>query len=113
MDVTHGGGDVHARTGVPAARLAVRLRKRRAVVGRSPACRQTGAPVGAGAACGLRDNARVPGARTPPQPRRTGAVDVPGPPLPGWPEVTGREYEPGNRAHVVIDTAGRTPRSPR
>ncbi|MEU6591095.1 AAA family ATPase [Streptomyces sp. NPDC046881] len=40
---------------------------------------------------------------------RTRTVDVPGLPLPGWAEVTGRRYEPWNRAHVVVDTAGRPP----
>ncbi|MGW2465061.1 AAA family ATPase [Streptomyces argyrophyllae] len=40
---------------------------------------------------------------------RTRTGDVTGMPLPGWPEVTGREYEPWDRDHVVVDTAGRTP----
>ncbi|WP_225825687.1 AAA family ATPase [Streptomyces naphthomycinicus] len=39
----------------------------------------------------------------------TRTTDVAGLPLPGWREVTGREYEPWNRAHLVIDTAGRGP----
>lgn len=34
--------------------------------------------------------------------------DVPGLRLPGWDEVTSREYEPWQRKHIVVDTAGRT-----
>jgi len=36
-------------------------------------------------------------------------VDVPGLKLPGWAQLTGREYEPWDRDHLVIDTATRTP----
>lgn len=34
--------------------------------------------------------------------------DIPGLRLPTWEEVTGREYHPWDREHLVIDTAGRT-----
>jgi predicted kinase len=36
-------------------------------------------------------------------------VDVPGLTLPDWAQITGREYEPWDRDHLVIDTASRTP----
>lgn len=36
-------------------------------------------------------------------------VDIPGLRLPGWQEVVDREYEPWNREHIVIDTAGDDP----
>ncbi|MDT7840402.1 AAA family ATPase [Streptomyces justiciae] len=39
----------------------------------------------------------------------TRPVDVPGLPLPGWEEIVGREYEPWERARVVVDTAGQAP----
>ncbi|MGW2572179.1 AAA family ATPase [Streptomyces sp. NPDC001537] len=39
------------------------------------------------------------------------SVDIPELPLPGWAEVTGREYEPWDRECIVVDTAGATPRS--
>ncbi|MBE8477248.1 AAA family ATPase [Streptomyces justiciae] len=39
----------------------------------------------------------------------TRSVDVPGLPLPGWEEIVGREYEPWERARVVVDTAGQAP----
>ncbi|MEU1193506.1 AAA family ATPase [Streptomyces sp. NPDC005859] len=40
---------------------------------------------------------------------RARTVDVPGLPLPGWEQITGREYEVWARDRVVVDTAGRTP----
>ncbi|GAA4059433.1 AAA family ATPase [Streptomyces shaanxiensis] len=36
-------------------------------------------------------------------------VDIPGLPLPDWPQVLARAYEPWEREHVVIDTAGQSP----
>jgi hypothetical protein len=36
-------------------------------------------------------------------------VDISGLRLPDWEQITGREYEPWDRAHLVIDTATRTP----
>jgi predicted kinase len=38
----------------------------------------------------------------------TRTTDVPGLKLPTWEDVVGREYHPWDRAHLVIDTAGRT-----
>jgi predicted kinase len=38
--------------------------------------------------------------------RRT--ADIPGLELPTWEEVVGREYDPWDGEHLVIDTAGRT-----
>ncbi|MFJ9376541.1 AAA family ATPase [Streptomyces sp. NPDC101455] len=38
------------------------------------------------------------------------AVDLPDLPLPDWEEVRRREYEPWNREHVTLDTAGDGPR---
>ncbi|MBB6555508.1 AAA family ATPase [Nonomuraea rubra] len=38
---------------------------------------------------------------------RTG--DIPGHRLPGWGEVVEREYEPWDRDHITVDTAGQTP----
>jgi predicted kinase len=35
-------------------------------------------------------------------------ADIPGARQPTWEEVAAREYQPWDRAHVVIDTAGRT-----
>jgi predicted kinase len=40
---------------------------------------------------------------------RTREVDIPGLRLPDWEQITGREYEPWNRGHLVIDTATCTP----
>ncbi|MFE4958191.1 AAA family ATPase [Streptomyces sp. NPDC056653] len=37
------------------------------------------------------------------------SVDIPGLPLPDWQQVLDREYEPWNRAHMVVDTAGQEP----
>jgi predicted kinase len=34
--------------------------------------------------------------------------DIPGFELPTWEDVAGREYDPWDREHLVIDTAGRT-----
>jgi predicted kinase len=38
----------------------------------------------------------------------TRSVDVPGLSLPTWEEVISREYEPWQREHIAIDTAGRS-----
>jgi predicted kinase len=35
-------------------------------------------------------------------------TDIPGLKLPAWSDVASREYHPWDRAHLVIDTAGRT-----
>ena len=35
-------------------------------------------------------------------------ADIDGLILPTWQEVAAREYEPWNREHIVIDTAGRS-----
>ena len=40
---------------------------------------------------------------------RTREVDISGLRLPDWEQITGREYEPWDRPHLVIDTATRTP----
>ena len=37
------------------------------------------------------------------------AVDIPDLPLPDWEQIVGREYEPWNREHLVVDTAGQRP----
>ncbi|MFG2556145.1 AAA family ATPase [Streptomyces sp. NPDC048581] len=37
------------------------------------------------------------------------SVDIPGLPLPDWHQVLARAYEPWEREHLVIDTAGRSP----
>lgn len=37
------------------------------------------------------------------------SVDIPDLPLPDWEQVVGREYEPWNRDHIVVDTAGQGP----
>ncbi|MFJ8553040.1 AAA family ATPase [Streptomyces sp. NPDC093676] len=37
------------------------------------------------------------------------SVDIPGLPLPDWQQVLDREYEPWDREHVVVDTAGQSP----
>lgn len=39
----------------------------------------------------------------------TRSIDIPDLRPPDWQEVVEREYEPWNRDHVVIDTAGRSP----
>ncbi|GGV90102.1 AAA family ATPase [Streptomyces massasporeus] len=36
----------------------------------------------------------------------TRSVDIPDLPLPDWQQVLNRDYEPWNREHLVIDTAG-------
>lgn len=36
----------------------------------------------------------------------TRTVDIPGLSLPSWTDILEREYEPWDRAHVVLDTAG-------
>ncbi|WP_405854631.1 AAA family ATPase [Streptomyces sp. NBC_01515] len=38
------------------------------------------------------------------------AVDLPDLPLPDWEEVRRRDYEPWNREHITLDTAGDGPR---
>jgi predicted kinase len=38
----------------------------------------------------------------------TRSVDIPGLSLPTWEKVISREYEPWERDHIVIDTAGRS-----
>lgn len=37
------------------------------------------------------------------------SVDIPDLPLPNWQQIVAREYEPWNRALVVVDTAGQEP----
>ncbi|WP_405164666.1 AAA family ATPase [Nocardia sp. NBC_01499] len=37
------------------------------------------------------------------------SVDIPGLPLPGWPDVLDYDYQPWNRDHIVLDTAGENP----
>jgi len=37
------------------------------------------------------------------------SVDIPDLPLPEWQQVINRDYEPWDREHVVIDTAGQEP----
>ncbi|MGR6923857.1 AAA family ATPase [[Actinomadura] parvosata] len=37
------------------------------------------------------------------------SIDIPDLRLPEWSEVVGREYEPWDRDHITVDTAGRTP----
>jgi predicted kinase len=39
----------------------------------------------------------------------TRSIDIPDLPLPDWQEVLNRDYEPWNREHLVIDTAGQDP----
>ncbi|GAA2210627.1 AAA family ATPase [Nonomuraea monospora] len=41
----------------------------------------------------------------------TRSVDIPGLRLPEWREVVEREYEPWDRDHITVDTAGRTPQA--
>lgn len=36
-------------------------------------------------------------------------VDIPDLPLPDWQQISDRDYEPWNREHIVIDTAGAEP----
>jgi predicted kinase len=38
------------------------------------------------------------------------SVDIPGLPLPDWQQVRRRAYEPWNREHITLDTAGEEPR---
>jgi hypothetical protein len=37
------------------------------------------------------------------------SVDIPDLPLPGWQQVVDQDYEPWDRAHIVLDTAGQGP----
>ncbi|MBA4863446.1 AAA family ATPase [Streptomyces sp. PSKA54] len=37
------------------------------------------------------------------------SVDIPDLPLPDWQQVVDREYEPWDRDHIVVDTAGQGP----
>ncbi|MFI7000647.1 hypothetical protein [Nocardia sp. NPDC050175] len=37
------------------------------------------------------------------------SVDIADLPLPGWPEVLDYDYQPWNRDHIVLDTAGESP----
>ncbi|MFD6281352.1 AAA family ATPase [Streptomyces sp. NPDC060209] len=37
------------------------------------------------------------------------STDIPGLPLPDWQQVLDHDYEPWNRDHVVVDTAGEDP----
>ncbi|MEU6419350.1 AAA family ATPase [Streptomyces spiralis] len=39
----------------------------------------------------------------------TRSTDIPDLPLPDWQQVLDRDYEPWNREHIVIDTAGQDP----
>ncbi|MER5527222.1 AAA family ATPase [Streptomyces sp. NPDC002677] len=39
----------------------------------------------------------------------TRSIDIPDLPLPDWQQVLNRDYEPWNREHLVIDTAGQDP----
>ena len=39
----------------------------------------------------------------------TRAVDIPDLPLPEWSQVLGRDYQPWNRDHIILDTAGENP----
>jgi predicted kinase len=39
----------------------------------------------------------------------TRSLDIPGLRPPTWEEVVAREYEPWEREHIIIDTAGRSP----
>lgn len=40
----------------------------------------------------------------------TRSIDIPDLPLPNWQQVLERDYEPWDREHVVIDTAGQDPK---
>lgn len=35
-------------------------------------------------------------------------AEIPGFPLPSWQEVCDREYDPWDRAHIIVDTSGRS-----
>ncbi|MGQ4600797.1 AAA family ATPase [Nocardia sp. R6R-6] len=37
------------------------------------------------------------------------SVDIPGLPLPGWQQVLDRDYQPWDRNHIIVDTAGESP----
>ncbi|GAA1364107.1 AAA family ATPase [Streptomyces beijiangensis] len=37
------------------------------------------------------------------------AIDIPDLPLPDWQQVLNRDYEPWDRDHVMVDTAGQDP----
>ncbi|MDH6222480.1 AAA family ATPase [Streptomyces pseudovenezuelae] len=39
----------------------------------------------------------------------TRSIDIPDLPLPNWQQVLNRDYEPWDREHIVIDTAGQGP----
>ncbi|MER6219929.1 AAA family ATPase [Streptomyces sp. 900105755] len=39
----------------------------------------------------------------------TRTIDIPDLPLPDWQQVLDRDYQPWNRDHIVIDTAGQAP----
>ncbi|MFE7673783.1 AAA family ATPase [Streptomyces albidoflavus] len=39
----------------------------------------------------------------------TRTVDIPGLPLPTWQDITQRHYEPWDRPHITLDTAGKPP----
>lgn len=39
----------------------------------------------------------------------TRSIDIPDLPLPDWQQVLNHDYEPWNREHIVIDTAGQDP----
>ncbi|MDH6703217.1 AAA family ATPase [Streptomyces griseoviridis] len=40
----------------------------------------------------------------------TRSIDIPDLPLPDWQQVLNRDYEPWDREHLVVDTAGQNPR---
>ncbi|MEW2406075.1 AAA family ATPase [Streptomyces griseoviridis] len=40
----------------------------------------------------------------------TRSIDIPDLPLPDWQQVLTRDYEPWDREHLVVDTAGQNPR---
>lgn len=40
---------------------------------------------------------------------RSRSVDIPDLPLPDWDQIVERDYEPWNRDHLVVDTAGQKP----
>ncbi|MER5748472.1 hypothetical protein [Streptomyces sp. NPDC002088] len=37
------------------------------------------------------------------------SADIANLPLPDWRQIVEREYEPWDREHIVVDTAGQTP----
>ncbi|MFC7471566.1 hypothetical protein ACFQVA_34725 [Actinomadura keratinilytica] len=39
----------------------------------------------------------------------TRTVDIPGLPLPTWQDITQRAYDPWDRPHLTLDTAGKPP----